>query len=354
MKKAFILLLATRAALLPAQNFVVNPDFENHGRSIPVLDFDNSFGTMEVEGWYLPTGGTADYLLYGPGSEFSKRMVTLVAGEVKAHSGNAYAGFFGCDTTRDYREFVGGTLNQPLEAGKQYRMNFSLALGEKCSHASKGIGIYFSRDRKSDPGSTAVPAYNPQIVFERAGSSSVSGKWQLFSAVFTASGGERFFVIGNFSSAGNEKTERMPGEKEAPWAYYLLDDVSLTPAENPLPSAGKTTEIAPGRSFVASNIYFETDRATIKAEGYPPLYSILAEIKKYPGMKIEIIGYTDSLGTSAHNQKLSEARAKAVADFFTSNGIPAANLSWKGKGESLPLSENDLARNRRVEFRFSD
>lgn len=75
-----------------------------------------------------------------------------------------------------------------------------------------------------------------------------------------------------------------------------------------------------------------------------------------PLYKIEIIGHTDNVGSSFFNKKLSEKRAKAVADFFAKNGIPNYKISRKGVGYNSPVADNDSeegkAKNRRVEVQF--
>ena len=77
-------------------------------------------------------------------------------------------------------------------------------------------------------------------------------------------------------------------------------------------------------------------------------------IKDNPKAKIEIAGYTDSVGSDANNLKLSQARAKAVYDYLVSKGCPSKNLSHKGYGEADPVADNATAEgraaNRRVEL----
>ena len=68
-------------------------------------------------------------------------------------------------------------------------------------------------------------------------------------------------------------------------------------------------------------------------------------------------GYTDDRGSDELNQKLSEARAKAVADYLVTKGVDAARLTSAGYGESKPIAANDTeagrAQNRRVTLKFS-
>jgi OOP family OmpA-OmpF porin len=67
-------------------------------------------------------------------------------------------------------------------------------------------------------------------------------------------------------------------------------------------------------------------------------------------------GHTDSVGTDAYNQRLSERRAAAVKDYLVSKGIPASKITTIGKGESQPVATNKTAegrqKNRRVDIEF--
>ena len=77
-------------------------------------------------------------------------------------------------------------------------------------------------------------------------------------------------------------------------------------------------------------------------------------IKDNPNAKVEIAGYTDSVGSDANNLKLSQARAKAVYTYLVGKGCSSKNLSYKGYGEADPVADNDTAEgraaNRRVEL----
>ncbi len=78
-------------------------------------------------------------------------------------------------------------------------------------------------------------------------------------------------------------------------------------------------------------------------------------LQRYPDLKVEVAGHTDSIGTDAYNQGLSERRAKAVYDYLTSNGVDASRLQGPvGYGESRPIDTNETAegraKNRRTEL----
>ena len=67
-------------------------------------------------------------------------------------------------------------------------------------------------------------------------------------------------------------------------------------------------------------------------------------------------GHTDSIGTDAYNQKLSERRAKSVKEYMVAKGVPAAKITMLGKGETQPVATNKTkegrAKNRRVDIEF--
>ena len=106
---------------------------------------------------------------------------------------------------------------------------------------------------------------------------------------------------------------------------------------------------------MTNNLLFDLDKAVIKKEFYPVLDDTKKIFDKYPDMKVQIDGYTDSTGTDAYNQNLSERRAKAVRDYLVNSvGIDPSRLTAVGHGESNPAASNSTkegrAKNRRVEF----
>jgi OOP family OmpA-OmpF porin len=92
------------------------------------------------------------------------------------------------------------------------------------------------------------------------------------------------------------------------------------------------------------------------AESIAILDQAIDTLKRNPEIRVEVDGHTDSKGTDAYNQKLSERRAKGVYDYLTAHGIDAGRLDGpKGFGESQPIDTNDTAegrqRNRRTELK---
>lgn len=109
-----------------------------------------------------------------------------------------------------------------------------------------------------------------------------------------------------------------------------------------------------GGKIVLKGIYFESGKATILPESYAILNTAVKLLKDHSKVKIEVQGHTDSVGSNADNQLLSQARADAVRTYLINNGIDKARMEAKGYGEVWPIATNDTkegkAENRRIEF----
>ena len=104
-------------------------------------------------------------------------------------------------------------------------------------------------------------------------------------------------------------------------------------------------------------IYFEVDKAVLEPRSFDLLDEIAGVLEEHPEIeKLLVVGHTDSDGSDQHNLELSEARALSVMNYLITAGVDADRLESKGMGESEPAfpndSEENKARNRRVEFRI--
>lgn len=106
--------------------------------------------------------------------------------------------------------------------------------------------------------------------------------------------------------------------------------------------------------FVTTGIKFDVNKATIKPESMGTINYVVKMMTDHPELNFSVQGHTDSDGEEASNQKLSEARAKAVVETMVKLGIASNRLTSIGFGESKPMVSNDTsegkAQNRRVEF----
>jgi OOP family OmpA-OmpF porin len=101
-------------------------------------------------------------------------------------------------------------------------------------------------------------------------------------------------------------------------------------------------------------VEFDFDKSTLRPESQQTLNEATEVLKQYPDVRVEVAGHTDSIGTEAYNQGLSDRRAKAVFDYLVANGIDSGRLNSRGYGELSPIADNATRegrqRNRRVEL----
>jgi OOP family OmpA-OmpF porin len=105
------------------------------------------------------------------------------------------------------------------------------------------------------------------------------------------------------------------------------------------------------------DVNFEFDSAKLTADSSTTLDGAVGTLNRYPELKVECTGHTDSVGTDAYNQSLSERRAHSVCTYLIDHGIDRARLTEHGYGESKPIADNSTAegraQNRRVTLRIT-
>jgi outer membrane protein OmpA-like peptidoglycan-associated protein len=135
----------------------------------------------------------------------------------------------------------------------------------------------------------------------------------------------------------------------------LCPDIPGTVANDGCPEI--TEEVRKALNAYAKTILFDTGKATIKSESAEVLNNIIGILKEYPNANFNIEGYTDSVGSEALNQKLSQERASSVMNYLIENGVASSRLNAKGFGESNPIDSNKTAagraNNRRVEINLN-
>ncbi len=106
--------------------------------------------------------------------------------------------------------------------------------------------------------------------------------------------------------------------------------------------------------IMPGNITFASNSADISSSFYPTLNSLVLVFKEFNKNGVNIVGHTDSTGSQALNQSLSQRRAQSVANYLTANGVPDQRISAYGAGPSQPIASNATdagrAQNRRVEI----
>ncbi len=140
--------------------------------------------------------------------------------------------------------------------------------------------------------------------------------------------------------------------------YLLRAENIHVPLDGSMPELSLVISLKPieeGIKEVLPNLFFDRDQAQLKSTSLAELASLLDLLRDNPTVRLEVGGHTDSDGTAAHNQQLSEARAQAVVDHLVSNGIQPDRLQAMGYAATQPIEANDSeenkAKNRRTEIK---
>jgi outer membrane protein OmpA-like peptidoglycan-associated protein len=115
-----------------------------------------------------------------------------------------------------------------------------------------------------------------------------------------------------------------------------------------------TRDTARGLVVNISDVLFDTGQYTLKPAAREKLARVAGIVLAHPGLRLEVEGHTDSVGSEEFNQQLSEKRAATVRDFLVQQGIGINSVTARGFGKTMPVASNDTAAgrqlNRRVEM----
>lgn len=168
------------------------------------------------------------------------------------------------------------------------------------------------------------------------------------------------YLLGDLIGGKRDRTEKILGAGIGAVAGagvgYYMDEQEKKLREQ---TAGTGVDvIREGDNLVLdmpSGITFGVDSSTVQPSFQATLDKVASTLTQYEKTYVDVMGHTDSTGSDAYNQALSERRASAVAGYLTSRGVQSARLATKGYGESQPkasnLDEAGRAANRRVEIR---
>jgi outer membrane protein OmpA-like peptidoglycan-associated protein len=119
----------------------------------------------------------------------------------------------------------------------------------------------------------------------------------------------------------------------------------------------ETRDTVRGLVVNIGDVLFDTGKYTLRSPAREALAKLSGIVLAYPGLRLQVEGHTDSTGSQAFNQKLSEQRAATVRDFLVQQGVDMNAISAAGLGEGMPIADNSTAagrqKNRRVEIIIS-
>jgi outer membrane protein OmpA-like peptidoglycan-associated protein len=140
---------------------------------------------------------------------------------------------------------------------------------------------------------------------------------------------------------------------------YKMDKQIKELKEQTAGSGVDVTETDGGQAILVNlpdGVTFDVGSYTLRPAFRETLDKIAASMNQYPDSLIDVYGHTDSTGSDAYNQTLSENRARTVADYLAFKGVSAARIRSKGFGETMPVADNATdagrAKNRRVEVKI--
>jgi outer membrane protein OmpA-like peptidoglycan-associated protein len=175
------------------------------------------------------------------------------------------------------------------------------------------------------------------------------------AVVGTAAGGAMGAIIGK--AAGNTAMGAIIGAAVGGATGAVIGrqmDKQAEEIKNTVPDA-KVERVGEGIVVeFSSNVLFAFDKSDLSADAKTNLDKLVKVLNGYPDTNIELQGHTDSKGSEAYNQTLSEKRATSVSGYLSDHGITASRVTIKGFGETIPKYDNETeegrAQNRRVEF----
>jgi len=149
------------------------------------------------------------------------------------------------------------------------------------------------------------------------------------------------------------------GKPAAPAPVVAEEAPKPAPLAAPAPAPVKETwkTLLEEKPVQIEGANFDTNSAQLRKTAFPKLDDVVSFAAKYPEAKLDVGGHTDSRGSKAFNQKLSERRAAAVKAYLVGKGVAAERIGTKGYGFDQPMADNKTAegraKNRRVEIRSS-
>jgi outer membrane protein OmpA-like peptidoglycan-associated protein len=119
----------------------------------------------------------------------------------------------------------------------------------------------------------------------------------------------------------------------------------------------QTRDTARGLIVNMSDVLFDTAKSSLRPAAREKLAKVAGIVSGHPGLRLDVEGYTDSVGSDAYNQQLSEDRGASVRDYLTGQGMATGSVTSRGFGKTQPVASNDTAagrqQNRRVELVIS-
>ncbi len=251
-----LLLMGLNLGFLSAQNLVVNPSFEITNTNCSQLGGEGFRQDLDPS-WDNANSNIPGDSCSSPDLFSACNVIPIIGGPAPTHmpdggaqgigyqwsrTGTRHAGFitysapFGIDDS--YREYIQGQLTTPLVAGQTYCVSMYVSLGEAMPFATNNIGVYFGSTqymRNACVDGAGIFNLTPQLNYSCSPITDTTTNWVRLQWDYVASGGEQWMLIGNFFNSAattvantGHGAEIAPGVYMHPFAYYFIDDVSVS------------------------------------------------------------------------------------------------------------------------------
>jgi len=211
------------------ENMVLNPGFEEYEtcpQSYTYMDKSHKL----IPHWTYPTFTTPDY--FNKCSSGEVKVPDNFAGFSQPKSGKGYMGSILTGSNKDFREYFQGTLSEPMQAGQVYCVSFWYKLASGSKFAVDQLSMYFVNDQVANDNKTYL-GYKSQINNPEGLFLDNTDEWEQFCLLYTAKGGESFFLVGNFKNYENTNYvvtgKDTKNKKGKSYAYYFFDDFEIRP-----------------------------------------------------------------------------------------------------------------------------
>jgi OmpA-OmpF porin, OOP family len=350
---------------LRSQNLVPNGGFENY-RACPGNYIQNP-AEFQVDSWASPSIGTPDY--FNVCSNGEADVPHNWAGVSDPYEGVGYTGLYMWFANgKNYREYLQVELSESLMKDSLYYLEFHYKLSSYSKYSIDRIGLHLSDSiirLKNDGVFKIDPTFS---VVKDTALTRETGLWEEAKTLYKAKGGEKYLLIGNFSDSRSTHYYKIqfrpaPEPMLAQCAYYYIDDVSVVPKwiqdqqllAQVIPDF-EIEEVRPNTNYILKNINFQFDSYRLIPPSFTELDKVADYLLRHASFRVQLFGHTDDRGNEQYNLKLSQARAKNVAEYLASVGISLDRIDHFGYGEAKPMmegtSEDARTLNRRVEIRF--
>jgi outer membrane protein OmpA-like peptidoglycan-associated protein len=222
-----ILVIIALLGFSQSENLVLNPGFEEYDKCPENYTYQDKSHKL-IPNWGYPTLATPDYF-----NRCGKGVVAVpsnFAGVSQPNSGDAYMGSILSGSEKNYREYFQGELSQPLVAGKRYCVTFWYRLASYSKFAVDQMSIRFYNAKLTSESKNPIGG-KPQLNNTSGLFLDNTTEWKQMCWVFTATGGEHFFVVGNFKNYDNTNYvvtgKDVMNKKGKEYAYYFFDDFSV-------------------------------------------------------------------------------------------------------------------------------